>query len=540
MNRAIGVVVLAFGVSCAGAGGGKTASKPKGEPPGALDAAQQKVALEGSGAAAGSATEALKVDDAVFGQWTDGNWYPGKVGTINADGTYRVNYDDGDVSPSLPADKVRRPPNYAVPTVPPAIPDTPAGKTLRAWLDAFNSTDDSRMLAFNEQHKGPPGADPGFRKQTGGFHLLAIKKSDRLAITFLVKEKASPTVAMGWLTVKDTDPAEIDSLLVLAIPPGQTPEDMDKAFKVDAATRTRVIDAIAAKLTDLYVFPDVAKKMEQALREHAKKGEYDAIGESRAFAALLTEHLQAVSHDRHLHVDFMPMVLPEREPAEPTPADKERMKEQLDRMNCGFEKAERLDGNIGYIKFNMFGDADICGAKATAAFDSLGDVDALIFDMRENGGGQPDMVAFVSSYLFAKRTHLNDIYERKQNKTTQHWTKPDVPGKKFATQPVYVLTSQRTFSGAEEFSYNLKNLKRATIVGETTGGGAHPTMGARLDDHFMIGVPFARAINPITKTNWEGTGVEPDVKVPAAEALDTAKKLATEKIEKQKKKPRKK
>ena len=150
------------------------------------------------------------------------------------------------------------------------------------------------------------------------------------------------------------------------------------------------------------------------------------------------------------------------------------------------------------------------------------------------------MVAFVSSYLFAKRTHLNDIYERKLNKTTEHWTKPDVPGKKFATQPVYVLTSKHTFSGAEEFSYNLKNLKRATIVGETTGGGAHPTMGARLDDHFVIGVPFARAINPITKTNWEGTGVEPDVKVPADQALETAKKLAAEQIEKKKKPARKK
>jgi C-terminal processing protease CtpA/Prc len=94
---------------------------------------------------------------------------------------------------------------------------------------------------------------------------------------------------------------------------------------------------------------------------------------------------------------------------------------------------------------------------------------------------------------------------------------------------VYVLTSKQTFSGAEEFSYDLKNLKRATIVGETTGGGAHPVSGERIDDHFLIGVPYARAINPISKTNWEGTGVEPDVKVAAAEALAVAEKLASEK-----------
>ena len=140
------------------------------------------------------------------------------------------------------------------------------------------------------------------------------------------------------------------------------------------------------------------------------------------------------------------------------------------------------------------------------------------------------MVAYISSYLFSESTHLNDLYNRKENSTTQYWTLPYVPGKRLAGKPVYLLTSKRTFSGAEEFSYNLKNLKRATIIGETTGGGAHPVSGHRIDDHFMIGVPFARAVNPISKTNWEGTGVEPDVKIPANEALDEAKKMATEKI----------
>jgi len=142
------------------------------------------------------------------------------------------------------------------------------------------------------------------------------------------------------------------------------------------------------------------------------------------------------------------------------------------------------------------------------------------------------MVAGISSYLFAEPTHLNDLYNRKEDKTTEYWTLRDVPGPRFADKPVFVLTSKRTFSGAEEFAYNLKNLKRATIIGETTGGGAHPVSGHRIDDHFMIGVPFARAINPISKTNWEGTGVEPDIKVPASEALDVATKMAAEKIKK--------
>jgi len=144
------------------------------------------------------------------------------------------------------------------------------------------------------------------------------------------------------------------------------------------------------------------------------------------------------------------------------------------------------------------------------------------------------MVAFVASYLFEKRTHLNDIYNRKENATIEHWTRPDVPGHKFVDQPVFVLTSARTFSGAEEFCYDLATLKRATIVGETTGGGAHPTALKRLDDHFALAVPFARAINPITKTNWEGKGIEPNVRVPANQALDAATKLAVQRIDEQK------
>jgi C-terminal processing protease CtpA/Prc len=140
------------------------------------------------------------------------------------------------------------------------------------------------------------------------------------------------------------------------------------------------------------------------------------------------------------------------------------------------------------------------------------------------------MIALISSYLFDQPTHLNDIFNRKEDSTTQYWTLPFVPGVRLPDIPAFVLTSKNTFSGAEEFSYNLKNLKRATIIGETTGGGAHPVMRRPIDDRFVIGVPFARAINPISKTNWEGTGVEPDVPTKASEALDIAAKLAASKI----------
>jgi C-terminal processing protease CtpA/Prc len=157
----------------------------------------------------------------------------------------------------------------------------------------------------------------------------------------------------------------------------------------------------------------------------------------------------------------------------------------------------------------------------------LANTDALIVDLRRNGGGRPEMVALLSSYLFDERTHLNDLYWREGNRTDEFWTNATVAGPRYGgKKPVFVLTSKRTFSGAEEFAYNLKALKRATIVGETSGGGAHPGDMQKIADGFAMFVPTGRAINPVTKTNWEGVGVEPDVVVPADQALDKAKELA--------------
>ena len=413
----------------------------------------------------------------------------------------------------------------------PAIPDTPAGKVLQAWLDAFNSGERARIEAYLKKYEPAKEVDANvaFREQTGGFELLGIDKSDRLHVEFRVKEKAGPTTAFGKIEVKDAEPAEVASFSLRAIPAGMTAADMN--MKIDAATRARVIDGAIANLNEFYVFPETAKKMEEALRARLKKGDYDAVSGGDDFASLLTNHLQEVSHDKHLRVNFSPAVLPKSQPG-PNADAEARMRTQLERNNCFFEKVERLASNIGYLKFNAFPNPATCGPTATSAMNFLGNVAALIIDLRENGGGDPKMVAYVSTYLFAEPTHLNDLYNRKEDSTTQYWTLPYVPGNRLAGKPVFLLTSKRTFSGAEEFSYNLKNLKRATIIGETTGGGAHPVSGHRIDDHFTIGVPFARAVNPISKTNWEGTGVEPDVKVPAAEALDVAKKMAAEQIRK--------
>ncbi|MGA7314356.1 MAG: S41 family peptidase [Silvibacterium sp.] len=202
----------------------------------------------------------------------------------------------------------------------------------------------------------------------------------------------------------------------------------------------------------------------------------------------------------------------------------------LEQQNCTFSKLEILNHNIGFIKFDAFPPPDICGPTVVAAMNFVAHTDALIFDLRENQGGDPEMVEFMVSYLFQEPTHINDLTNRHENETRQYWTFPWLPGPRFSDKPVYVLTSQKTFSGGEEFAFDLKTQKRATIVGETTGGGAHPVQGFTAGDHFTIGVPFAHPINPVTKGDWEGTGVEPDVKVSAADALTTAEKLAADKL----------
>ena len=307
------------------------------------------------------------------------------------------------------------------------------------------------------------------------------------------------------------------------------PEQPD--LTIDTATRTQVIDGILKRLNDSYVFPEVAKKMEQSIRERVDKKEYDQITSAKAFATKLTEDLQAVSHDKHLRVRYSHQAIPVRgERREPTAEEREQRRRDLTWMNHGFGKVERLPGNIGYLEFFNFADEELGADTVAAAMNFINGTDALIIDMRKNGGGNPAMVALVCSYLFGPEpVHLNDLYWREGNRTDEFWTKKEVAGKRYLNKDVYVLTSKRTFSGAEEFTYNLKNLKRATIIGETTGGGAHPGGGFRISEHFGMFVPTGRAISPITKTNWEGTGVTPDVSVPADQALHVARITALKK-----------
>jgi hypothetical protein len=310
--------------------------------------------------------------------------------------------------------------------------------------------------------------------------------------------------------------------------PGSQPD-----MTIDAATRSAVVEGALKNLNDFYVFPETAKKMEQAIRERAQKKEYDQITSAKTLADTLTAHLQEVSHDKHLRVRYSFEAMPERKDnVEPTAEEREQFLNFLRMTNFGFEKVERLSGNIGYLDLRGFTPAQFGAETVVAAMNFLANTDALVIDLRRNGGGDPAMVALISSYLFnAEPVHLNDLYWREGDSTRQWWTLPYVPGKRYGDKKdVYVLTSKYTFSAAEEFTYNLKNLKRATIIGETTGGGAHPGGPRRINEHFMVWVPSGRAINPYSKTNWEGTGVKPDVEIAADQALKTAQIAALNKL----------
>jgi hypothetical protein len=305
---------------------------------------------------------------------------------------------------------------------------------------------------------------------------------------------------------------------------------------INAATRAEVIEGVLKHLNDAYVFPEVAKRMEAAIRLRVQRKEYEQITSATTLARTLTSHLQEVSRDKHLQVlfNYEPRPLPALQ-RNPTPEQLGEFRRsalsQSSSINHGFKRVERLDGNLGYLRVDLLVDPEFGGDTAAAAMSFVSNTHALIIDLRNCNGGVPEMVALLSTYLFeGQPVHLNDIYERASNRTQQFWTLPYVSGKRYAGKDVYILTSSRTASAAEEFAYNLQQLKRATIVGEVSAGAANPGGGVRINEHFQVFVPTGRAINPVTGTNWEGVGVKPDVLVSEEEALRRAQLVALNKL----------
>jgi Peptidase family S41/N-terminal domain of Peptidase_S41 in eukaryotic IRBP len=301
----------------------------------------------------------------------------------------------------------------------------------------------------------------------------------------------------------------------------------DGSLLAEQMSGREIVTAAMALLRANYVFREVAERAATAVEARLADGEYDDLDEI-TLTELVTSHLQDETGDKHLRLRLGGGPEPGGPgPDQVDPEDHEARRlamRQRGRMdNFGIRRVERLDGNVGYLDLRRVAMAANAGPAVAAAMELVAGTYALIFDLRHNGGGAPDGVALWCSYLLTEEpTHLNDIFHADTGETRQFWSLPYVPGTRFVDRPVYVLTGPRTFSGGEELCYNLQALGRAELIGETTGGGAHPTRGYPISRAVHIGIPFARSVNPITGTNWEGTGVVPDVAVPEAEAYGVA------------------
>ncbi len=312
---------------------------------------------------------------------------------------------------------------------------------------------------------------------------------------------------------------------VVTVPAFAQPPGGEPPREATAEIRAAIVDSLTAEFNESYVFEDVAKEMEKRLRGKLRRGEYDELATIPEFARQLTEDLREVSGDRHISVRYATdeMLRESLEEEDDPELERQRELERLKRTNFEFRKLEFLSGNVGYLKLDGFVGAELSGPTATAAMNFLAHSDAIIIDLRQNGGGSPSLIQFLTAYFLDESTHLNSFHTRQGDSVEQYWSLPYVPGPRMEDTDLYVLTSSYTFSGAEEFTYNLKNLERAIVIGETTGGGAHP-IKFRIFPSLSCGmtVPYARAVNPISGTNWEGTGIEPHIAVPQELALDRA------------------
>jgi len=290
--------------------------------------------------------------------------------------------------------------------------------------------------------------------------------------------------------------------------------------------KKQAIHKLSQLMNDFYVFPEVAKSTEAHLMKQLKEGHYNQFKNDDTFATALTQSVQSINKDKHMRIwENKPYVAPENTP--------ERMVEeqvyQINRtrsFNSGFNAVKVMEGNVGYLDLRAFAGLENGKAVADAYMKLISNTDAVIIDLSKNGGGSPEMVQYLCSYFFDEKVHLNSLYYREGDRTLEFWTLDEINGIKMPDVPLFVITSSRTFSGAEEFSYNMQTQKRATLVGQTSGGGANPGGTKGINENLNVFIPTGKAINPITKTNWEGVGVVPEVKTTIQETLDKTHTLA--------------
>ncbi len=310
---------------------------------------------------------------------------------------------------------------------------------------------------------------------------------------------------------------------------------------IDAAIRGAIVDSICAAIDSIYVDQEGAERIVVFLKAELARGAYEELTDPVELAQRLEQDAQTTHHDNHFGIRAMLPLDPSAAEQVDNPRETQAFLRRQRERNYGFQKVEILPGNIGYLQLNEFAHIEGTDAAeaAIAAMNFLANTHALIIDLRQNGGGAASMIRLLASYLFDERVHLINWYERAIDETVQSYTLDHVPGRRLADVPVYVLTSRFTGSAAEEFTFDLKNLERATVVGDTTAGAGNTVASEFFSfDGFRMGIrlPYGRAYNPENGEGWEGVGVRPDIAVSSdrallaarADALTTLRAAATE------------
>ncbi len=287
--------------------------------------------------------------------------------------------------------------------------------------------------------------------------------------------------------------------------------------------KNTIITSIKMHLMESYVDLSLSKKMVHELDKNFESDKYKKITSPAEFAKIISEDIQGISNDLHLKVRFEPERIAEekRTISEETKLETEKkVALQMSEINYGFAETKILDGNIGYLNLRLFADIKYAEETAASAMNFLSNTNAIIIDLRSNAGGVSNMMQLLSSYFFDETpVLLSDFYERKTDTKTQLYSLATISGKRSTNKPIYILTSKHTFSAAEAFAYTLQNFDKAVLVGELTKGGANRTKRINLNDEFTMSVPYIQAVHPITKTNWEGKGVHPNIETNEKEAF---------------------
>lgn len=413
------------------------------------------------------------------------------------------------------------------------FPHTVVGLCAAAYFDAFNSGNNEVMRAFLEEYRSPAylGRHPleellssyeRLRGIFGQMTTLRVALSMELQITLLADASGTDNVLVIRFQQESQPPHYLGHITFTGIDHSDVPvEYVDyvatRAARIDDSLRVKTINAVAELLRNTYVYPDLGVEIAEALLQNLAEGRYDDATKAGTLADVLTEDAVAISNDRHIWVDAQnPMLQESSDPVN-------RPVEELRRDNYGFRDIEVLPGNIGFIKFDMIHDDKEALDIAAAALDSLALCDALIFDIRDNIGGEWGTANLFLGYLLPSGTVFGYMYDRGGHRVEERATPDSIPGRPFDTDvPVYVLTSAHTGSAAEGFAYTLKNFDRATIVGEVTLGMAHPSKDIVVNDYFRVSIPYLRSENIVTGTGFEGTGVIPQIRVTADRALEAA------------------